>query len=102
MFLSLTFLGHRHIVPLAAAVTTKHSENVAAISSNNSLLYLMRNVTGGHTTWFLPPQRQGSIAKTRDLWEIEPLLIANHISAFYLSMGPDDKLSANTQQKPIP
>ena len=43
MFLSLTFLGHTHVlVPLAAAVTTKHRENVAVISSNNSLLYLMR------------------------------------------------------------
>ena len=34
---------HRHVlVPLAAAVTAKHCENVAIISSNNGLLYLMR------------------------------------------------------------
>ena len=32
----------RVLVTLAAAVTTKHWENVAVISSYNSLLYLMR------------------------------------------------------------
>ena len=32
--LKSNFLGHRHVlVPLAAAVTTKHHENVAVISS---------------------------------------------------------------------
>ena len=36
------FLGHRHVlVPVAAAVATKHFENVGVISSNNGLLYLM-------------------------------------------------------------
>ena len=40
--LKLTFLDHRHIlVPVAAAVTTKHCENVAVISRINNLLYLM-------------------------------------------------------------
>ena len=29
-------------IPVAAVVTTEHRENVAVISSNNSLLYLMR------------------------------------------------------------
>ena len=38
--LKSNFLDHRHVlVPLAAAVTTKHRENVAVISSNKSLLY---------------------------------------------------------------
>ena len=41
--LKSNFLDHRHVlVHLAAAVTTKHCENVAVISSNNGLLYLMR------------------------------------------------------------
>ena len=40
--LKSNFLDHRHVlVPLAAAVTPKHHENVAVISSNNNLLYLM-------------------------------------------------------------
>ena len=39
---SLTFIDHRHIlVPVTAAVTMKHCENVAVISSNNSLLCLI-------------------------------------------------------------
>ena len=42
--LKSNFLYHRHVaVPLAAAVTTNHCENVAVISSNNGLLYLMRS-----------------------------------------------------------
>ena len=36
------FLDHRHVlVPVAAAVTAKHCENVEVISRNNNLLYLM-------------------------------------------------------------
>ena len=36
-----TFLDLRHVlVPAAAAVTTKHRENVTVISRNNNLLYL--------------------------------------------------------------
>ena len=98
MFRSLTFLDHRHVlVPLAAAVTTKHRKNVAVISSNNSLLYLM--CTGSQRyAWSrhlfcialeagIYCENKGSIEKARDLWEIEPLLIGNHISVFYyLSM----------------
>ena len=48
--LKSNFLDHRHVlVPLAAAVITKHCENVVVISSNNSLLYLMR--TGSQCYW---------------------------------------------------
>ena len=39
-------------------VTTKHRENVAVISSNNSLLYLMRTGSqcyAGHATCFVSP-----------------------------------------------
>ena len=45
-------------VPVAAAVTTKHRENAAVISSYHSLFYLMElvaNVTHGHTTCFVSP-----------------------------------------------
>ena len=39
--LKSNFLDHRHVlVPVAAAVTAKHRENVAVISRNNNLLYL--------------------------------------------------------------
>ena len=66
------------------------------ISSNNSLLYLMRTGSqryawSSHLFYFalevgIYCENKGSIEKTRDLQEIEPLLIANHILAFYLSM----------------
>ena len=72
----------------------KHRENVAVISSNNSLLYLKR--TGSQRyAWSchffcitleagIYCENKGSIEKTRDLWEIESLLIANHILVFYV------------------
>ena len=47
-------------VPVAAAVTTKHRENAAVISSYNGLFYLMAlvaNVMHGQTTCFVSPYR---------------------------------------------
>ena len=46
------------LVPVAAAVTKKHSENVAVISNNNRSLYLMAmvaNVMPGYATCFILP-----------------------------------------------
>ena len=38
--LKSNFLDHRHVlVPVAAAVTMKHRENVAVIRSNNSFIF---------------------------------------------------------------
>ena len=93
--LKSNFLGHIHVlVPVAAAVTTKHQENVAVISSNNSLLYLMHTgsqcFTHGHASCLFHLISRDLLRKqekTRNLREIEPLLIANHISVFWLSMA---------------
>ena len=72
------FLDHRHVlVPLAAAITAKHCENVVVISSNNGLLYLMgtgsqRYVWSRHLFYIaleagIYCENKGSIEKTRDL-----------------------------------
>ena len=47
--------------------------SICLVSSNNNLLYLMRtgSASVNHATCFVYPQRQGSIAKTRDLCKIE-------------------------------
>ena len=67
--LTTTSLGslrnNRHVlVPFAAAVTTKHCENVAVISSNSNILYLMPT---GSLRILYRLFRQGYIEKTRDL-----------------------------------
>ena len=54
---------------------------------------MVANVMGGHATCFIFAleagiylENKGSIEKIRDIQEIEPLLIANQFSVFYLSM----------------
>ena len=105
--LKSNFLDHRRVlVPLAAAVTPKHCENVAVISSSNNLLYLMCSGSqlyvwlrhlfyfawSRHLFYFALEagiyvlQKTRDLLRSRGLWEIEPLLIANHVSVFYLSM----------------